>query len=68
METLRIISQQTLDIGEEFCAYFMEGQKAFDRKNWTKFMQILRGSGIDWCERRLISRLQVYQSVKPKLD
>jgi hypothetical protein len=28
-----------------------------DRVNWTKLMQILKSTGIDWRERRLISKL-----------
>jgi hypothetical protein len=61
---LRIISERTLDIDEELCACLMDWQKAFDRVNWTKLMQILKGIGIDWRERRLISKLYMEQSVK----
>jgi hypothetical protein len=31
-------------------------------------MQILKGTGIDWRERRLISKLYMEQSVKIRLD
>jgi hypothetical protein len=31
-------------------------------------MQILKGSGIDWRKRRLISKLYMEQSVKVRLD
>jgi hypothetical protein len=54
---LRIISERTLDINEELCVCFIDWQKAFDRVNWTDLMQILKGTGIDWRERRLISKL-----------
>jgi hypothetical protein len=54
---LRIISEQTLVIDEESCACFIDWQKAFDHVNWTKLIQILKGIGIDWRERRLISKL-----------
>jgi hypothetical protein len=50
-------------IDEELCACFIDWQKAFDCDNWTKLMQILKGSGIDWHERRLISKLYMEQSV-----
>jgi len=40
------------------------GQKEFDRVNWTKLMQILKGNDIDWRERRLTSNLYMAQSVK----
>jgi hypothetical protein len=65
---LRIISERTLGIDEEWYACFIEWQKAFDRVNWTKLMQILKGTGIDWRERRLISKLYMEQSVKIRLD
>jgi hypothetical protein len=45
---LRIISERTLDIHEELCACFIDWQMAFDRVNWTKLMQILKGTGIIW--------------------
>ena len=54
---LRIISERTLEIDEELSVCFIDWQKAFDRVNWTKLMQILKEIGIDWRERRLISNL-----------
>jgi len=54
---LRIISERTLETDEELCVCFIDWQKAFDRVDWTKIMQILKGTGIDWRERRLISNL-----------
>jgi len=65
---VRIISERALDIEEELRACFIDRQKVFDRVNWTKFMQILKGSGIDWGERRLIYKLYMDQTVKIKLD
>jgi hypothetical protein len=43
---LRITSEPTLDIDEELCACFIDWQKPFDRVNWTKLMQILKGTGL----------------------
>ena len=54
---LRIMSERTLEIDEELSVCFIYWQKAFDRVNWTKLMQILKKIGIDWRERRLISNL-----------
>jgi hypothetical protein len=50
------------------CACFIDWQRAFDRVNWTKLMQILNETGIDWHEIILISKLYMDQSVKLKLD
>ena len=55
---MRIIAERT----------FIDWQKAFDHVNWTKLMQILKISGIDWHGRRLISKLYVDQRVKVRLD
>jgi len=61
---LRIISERTLEIDEDLCVCFIDWKQAFDRVNWTKLMQILKGTGIDWHERRLISNLYMVQSVR----
>ena len=58
---MRIIAEQTLEIDEELCICFIDWQ------NWTKLMQILKISGIDWRERRLISKLYMDQRVKVRL-
>ena len=65
---LRIIAERTLEIDEELCVCFIDWQKAFDRVNWTKLIQILKRSGIDWRERRLIRKLYMDQRVKVRLD
>jgi len=44
---MRIIAERTLEIDEELCICFIDWQKAFDRVNWAKLMQILKISGID---------------------
>ena len=61
---MRIMAERTLEIDEELCVCFIDWQKAFDRVNWTKLMQILKRTGIDWRERRLISKLYMEQRVK----
>jgi hypothetical protein len=65
---LRIISERTLEIDEELCVCFIDWEKAFDRVNWSKLMQILKGTCIDWRERRLISNLYMAQTVKVRLN
>jgi len=63
---LRIISEQTLEIDVELCVCFINWQKAFDRVIWTKL--IIKGTGIDWRERILISNLYMAQSFKVQLN
>jgi len=60
---LRIISDRTLELGEDLCVSFINWKQAFDRVNWTKLMQMLKGSGNDWRERILIGKLYMAQSV-----
>jgi len=54
---MRIIAERSLEIDEELCICFIDWQKGFDRVNWMKFMLILKISGIDWREIRLIKKL-----------
>jgi hypothetical protein len=57
-----------LDIGEKFCICFIDWQKEFDRVKWTKLIEILKKTCIDWREGRLIRKLYMNQSVKLRLD
>ena len=50
------------------CVLASDWQKAFDQVNWTKLMHILKGTGIDWHERRLISKLYMAQSIQVRLN
>jgi hypothetical protein len=54
----------TLDMDDELSACFIDWKKAFDHVKWTTLMQILKGTGRDWHESRLISKLYMDQSVK----
>ena len=45
---MTIIAERTLEIDEELCVCFIDWQKAFNRVNWTKLMQILKRIDIDW--------------------
>jgi hypothetical protein len=49
-------------------AYFKEWPKAYERVNWTKLLQIIKGADIEWRERRLISNLCMDQCIKIKVD
>jgi hypothetical protein len=40
-----------LEIDEELSVCFIDWQKTFDRVNWTKLMQILKKTDIDWREK-----------------
>ena len=65
---MRIIAERTTEVDEDLCICFIDWQKAYDRVNWTKLMQILKRTGIDWREGRLISKLYMDQKVKIRVD
>ena len=65
---MRIIPERTLEIDEGICVCFIDWQNAFGPVHWTKLMQILKRTGIDWCEKRLISKLYMDKRVKVRLD
>ena len=43
---------------------FTKWHNAVERVKWTKLMQIIHETGMDWRERRLISKLYMDQSIK----
>ena len=53
---------------QEFCAYVIDWQKVFDRVNWAKLTQILKGTETDWREKKFVSKICMDKSVKIKLD
>jgi hypothetical protein len=60
----RITSEWMYGMGEELCACFIDYQKTFNCIKWTKFMQILNDTGINWHERRPIRKFYMDQRVK----
>jgi hypothetical protein len=65
---IRIISEKVLEVNGELCVCFIDWQKAFDRVNWTKLLEILKEIGVDWRDRRLIYNLYMGQRVKVRLE
>ena len=51
---LRILSERYIEKGRKVYAVFIDLEKAFDRVNWGRLMEILRRHGVRWRERRLI--------------
>jgi len=47
---------------------FKDCQKAFERVNWNKLMQIPEVTSMDWREGRFISKPYMDQSIKIRLD
>jgi len=47
---------------------FVDYEKAFDRINWKKMMEILNNIGLDWRDRRLIKELYMNQKARVRID
>ena len=59
-------------IGERYIvkdvyAVFVDLKKAFDRVDWKKLIEILKKTGVDWKERRLLSNLYMKQRIKVRI-
>ena len=46
---------------------FIDFEKAFDRVNWTKMMEILKKLVVDWRDRRMISNLYLEMSATVRI-
>ena len=64
---MRIISERVLDVKEEMCLCFVDWQKASERVDWTKLLEMLRNIGVNWRERRLILICNLYMRQRIKL-
>ena len=53
-----------LDVKEEMCLCFIDWQKAFDRVDWTKLLEMLRNIGVNWRKHQLIYNLYMGQRVE----
>lgn len=65
---LRVLTERSLEYGQEVYICFVDYEKAFDRVDWRKLMSALRRRGIDWKDRRLIGNLYMNQKVKIRID
>ncbi len=65
---LRMLGERSLEVNKEIYVCFIDYEKAFDRVDWRKLMEILRRMGIDYRDRKLISSLYIGQRVKIRID
>src|SRR3981081_3989932 len=64
---VRMLCERSLELDNEVFSCFVDFEKAFDRVNWVKMMDILKIIGVDWRDRRLISNLYMNQIVTVKI-
>src|SRR6476619_7607413 len=58
---MRMISERSLEFGNNVYVCFVDFKKAFDRVNWDNVMKVLQSIGADWRDRRMISELDMIQ-------
>ena len=59
---MRMLCEKSLEFGKEVYICFVDFEKAFDRVNWIKMMEILKSLKIDWKDRRMIRELYMRQN------
>jgi len=59
---MRMLCERSLEHGNDVFICFVDFEKAFDRVNWVKLMQILKNLEVDWKDRRMIQKLYIEQS------
>ena len=59
---MRMLCERSLEMDNDVFVCFVDFEKAFDRVNWVKMMEVLKKIGVDWKDRRMISTLYVEQA------
>ena len=63
-----LISERAMEHDKEINRAFIDLEKAFDKVNWAKLLQILQQLGIDWKDRGLIRNLYIQQTVCVRIN
>ena len=53
---MRLLSERCIDHDQDVYRCFVDYEKAFDRVNWVKFLEVLKSIGVDWRDRQMIER------------
>ena len=62
------MAERSLENNQEVYICFVDYEKAFDRVDWKKLINILRRMGVDWKDRRLIGNLYMGQKIRVKIE
>ena len=54
---MRMLCERSLELNNDVYVCFVDFEKAFDRVNWIKMMEVLKKLGVDWRDRRMICNL-----------
>jgi hypothetical protein len=64
---MRMVCERSLELDNELCVCFVDFEKAFDRINWAKMMEVLKNIGVDWRDKRLIANLYMNQTASVRV-
>jgi hypothetical protein len=64
---VRMLCERSLEHGNDVYICFVDFEKAFDRVNWIKMMDVLKQLQVDWKDRRLIYDLYMRQQAVIKV-
>ena len=64
---LRVLAERSIEHNKKLYVCYVDYEKAFDRVNWVKMMEILRDIGVDWRDRRLIKNLYMQQTASVRV-
>ena len=58
---MRVLCERSMEFGNDVYVCFVDFEKAFDRVNWVKMMEVLKSLDVDWRDRRMIYQLYIKQ-------
>jgi len=59
-----MMTERSLENNQEVYICFVAYEKAFDRVDWKKLVNILRRMGVDWRDIKLIGNLYMGQKIR----
>ena len=62
-----MLCERSLELDSDVFICFVDFEKAFDRVDWVKMMDILKKIGVDWRDRRMISDLYMGQTAAVRI-
>ena len=65
---MRVLCERSLEFGNDIYVCFIDFEKAFDRVNWIKMMEVLKQIGVDWRDRRMIYELYTRQEAVIRVE
>ena len=68
IRALQMMAERSWENNQDVYLCFVNYEKACDRVDWKKLINILRKMGVDWRDRRLIGNLYMGQKIRVKIE